>query len=423
MAGPAIPLILQGIPRLLPLLGGSLYSASQTDPEAIEYLMKKITGDKEKKKEVNETPTPEPEQDPQIPPSGIIEALDLVKETKKKVFSKEKLEEVFDSLEDLYDKDYQGLGKAREMVDSITGDYGIRMPFYEYFEDQYIGGVGDLGDPTAAKSIQSFAGSDYEIYQGLLQKHFEDNLGEEFVGYRIMNKDAATNFLTSKKIPAVSFSLDPRGARGFAFFANDAFMDPVTTGPRDDLVLVEAPIRADSLIMRGKGSEKEVVVNPKKSYNAETDIRIYNPYTGELIRDAESGSLKGTSLLNIGSDDFPKIDLSKYSMEEEKVNLSDSQVDKLKQFSDPQFNNVTAETITVSDKQVSGLEKFPRFVYTEDENIDGLKSGDWASRRNETGSNIKIDLSKLDLNKINFEKEGIIYDEIIPEEAIRKEKD
>ena len=39
----AIPLILQGIPRLLPLLAGSMYSASETDPQAIEYLMKLAT--------------------------------------------------------------------------------------------------------------------------------------------------------------------------------------------------------------------------------------------------------------------------------------------------------------------------------------------------------------------------------------------
>ena len=36
----AIPLILQGIPRLLPFLTGSTYMSSQ-NPEAIEYLMKK----------------------------------------------------------------------------------------------------------------------------------------------------------------------------------------------------------------------------------------------------------------------------------------------------------------------------------------------------------------------------------------------
>ena len=196
MAGPAIPLILQGIPRLLPLLTGGMYSASQTDPEAIEYLMKKITGDKDKKKEVIEKPTPEPEQGPPTPPSGIMETLDLVEETKKKVFSKEKLDTVFDNLEDLYEEDYQGFGPAKYMMDTIRGDYGINMPFYEYFEDRYHGGVGDLGDPSAAKGIAEY-GSDYETYRDLLQKYFKDNLGDEFVGYRLMNKDTVDKFLSS----------------------------------------------------------------------------------------------------------------------------------------------------------------------------------------------------------------------------------
>lgn len=47
----AIPLILQGIPRLLPLLAGSMYSASETDPQAIEFLMK-ITETKIKRKKL-----------------------------------------------------------------------------------------------------------------------------------------------------------------------------------------------------------------------------------------------------------------------------------------------------------------------------------------------------------------------------------
>ena len=418
----AIPLILQGIPRLLPLLAGSMYSASETDPQAIEFLMKKITGDKDKKKEVTEAPTPDPEQDPQIPPSGIVEALDLIEQTKKKVFSKEKLKDVFDSLEDLYDTDYQGLGKPRDMVDTLVGDYGMTMPFYEYFEDQYHGGVGDLGDPTAAKTITEY-GSDYEIYRDVLQKHFKDNLGDEFVGYRIMNKDAAEKFLKSKNISSAFFSFDPREARGFAFLAiSDAFMDPVTMGPRDDLVLVEAPIKADSLIMRGKGSEREVIIDPRKSFNTKTDIRIYNPYTGELIRDAESGSLKNTSLLNVGGDDFPTIDLSKYKMDPEKVNLNDDQVEKLKGFNNPEFRNVTAQTITVTDKEGKGTENFPRFVYTSEEDTSNLRSGDWASMGDKyEGPKVKkIDLSKLNLDKITFEKEGIIYDEIIPSDAIKE---
>ena len=86
MAVPTIPLILQGIPRLLPFLTGSMYMGSKA-PEAIEYLMKKdndgkiipfpeTTGIK--------TPDKEPDKDPDIPPSGIGEVLDLMEERKSK---------------------------------------------------------------------------------------------------------------------------------------------------------------------------------------------------------------------------------------------------------------------------------------------------------------------------------------------------
>jgi len=480
MAIQVVPPVLQGISRLLPLLTGGVYSASETDPEAIEYLMKLATSpvvsalrdtpsgtfsapdldeieiEQERMRELNKRITlpsdalskilitPESEGLPSlisspIPPEEKVSVDDIgftptpalkledmimtaENPAKKKVFSKEKLDTVFDNLENLYEEDYQGFGPAKNMMDTIRGDYGINMPFYEYFEERYHGGVGDLGDSSAAKAITGY-GSDYETYRDLLQKYFKDNLGDEFVGYRLMNSEDALEFLSSNTSAATSFSLRPREARAFAFYAiSDAFMDPITMGPRDDLVLVEAPIKADSLIMRGKGSEKEVVINPSKSYDVGTDIRLYNPYTGELIKDAESGSLKGTSLLNIGGEDFPKIDLSRYVMDEEKVNLSDNQISKLKEFNNIEFNNVSAETITVTDKEIKGRENFPRFVYTSDEDTSALRSGDWASQGDVYGGTKvkKIDLSKLDPNKITFEKEGILYDEVIPEEAIKK---
>jgi len=87
MAGPMTPLILQGIPRLLPMLGGSMYMGSEA-PKAIEYLMKK---DNEEGKIIpfpkatdNKTPDQEPDKDPDIPPSGIGEVLDLMEERKSK---------------------------------------------------------------------------------------------------------------------------------------------------------------------------------------------------------------------------------------------------------------------------------------------------------------------------------------------------
>ena len=87
MAGPAIPLILQGIPRLLPLLGGSMYMGSEA-PKAIEYLMKKENEEGKiipfPKATDNKTPNQEPDKDPDIPPSGIGEVLDLMDEKKEK---------------------------------------------------------------------------------------------------------------------------------------------------------------------------------------------------------------------------------------------------------------------------------------------------------------------------------------------------
>ena len=86
MAVPTIPLILQGIPRLLPFLTGSMYMGSKA-PEAIEYLMKKDNDGKIipfPETTSSKTPDKEPDKDPDIPPSGIGEVLDLMEERKSK---------------------------------------------------------------------------------------------------------------------------------------------------------------------------------------------------------------------------------------------------------------------------------------------------------------------------------------------------
>ena len=86
MAGPAIPLILQGISRLLPMLSGSMYMGSEA-PKAIEYLMKKDNDGKIilfPETTGNKTPDKEPDKDPDTPPSGIGEVLDLMEERKSK---------------------------------------------------------------------------------------------------------------------------------------------------------------------------------------------------------------------------------------------------------------------------------------------------------------------------------------------------
>ena len=265
------PLILQGIPRLLPLLGGSLYSASQTAPEAIEYLMKKITGDNEKKKEVNKTPTPEPEQGPPTPPSGIEEALNLIEKNQEKSKSKFTLPE----------KDVNDFFEVAGQYETIDGS----IEDYEY---AYHGGVGDLGNNKAAISIQQTEA--YPDYRMWVEEQAQTFLGDEFTGFRIANTKEVMSLLNNQKKNKIkSYTLNPRQAIGFGYMANEAFMDPDTTYPRGDLVIIESPIKSESLVMRGRPEETEVITDTTGV--SIKNSRIYNPYTGEVIYEPTKGPL------------------------------------------------------------------------------------------------------------------------------------
>ena len=75
----------------------------------------------------------------------------------------------------------------------------------------------------------------------------------------------------------------------FKHFTNKAFIDMKTGEPRKDLILVEAPLDVEGLVMRGKSSEDEIVfdnqfVNPEQ-------MNFYD-LNGKLIKGAQSGLLK-----------------------------------------------------------------------------------------------------------------------------------
>jgi len=125
--GPLASLPLQGLARYLPLLGGGAAAASQTDPKGLEYLKESLSSlinpasyslnpledileskiikfpEKNKGSEDNQTPNKDPDQDPKIPPSGIGEVLDLIKnkdENKTEKTTKTKIS--------IFDEGYEG---------------------------------------------------------------------------------------------------------------------------------------------------------------------------------------------------------------------------------------------------------------------------------------------------------------------------
>ena len=161
----------------------------------------------------------------------------------------------------------------------------------EDMESRYYGGVGDLGDNQAAKTIQKIDGyDDYAIY---IQEQAENFLGPEFKGFRITNTKEIMQLLNKQnKNKIKSFTLSPKQAVKFGYMANEAFMDPITTEPRGDLLIIESPIKSESLVMRGRPEEAEVISDTAKTSIKQS--RIYDPYTGEVVYEPTEGPLVDT---------------------------------------------------------------------------------------------------------------------------------
>ena len=178
-------------------------------------------------------------------------------------------------------------------------------PAYAYYEDLYAGGVGDLGDASAAQKIQNTYG--YDFYKKNIQNYLKKELGDEFVGYRLTTKKDLDSYLRGDKnaFKPTSFSLDPKQALQFANFANPRFMNQKTMNPRDDLVLIESPIRTESIVMRGRPDELEIVSDT--TYTSANELRVYDPRTGEILFEPQMGPLKDTGPLDFGGERIKKV--------------------------------------------------------------------------------------------------------------------
>jgi len=257
------------------------------------------------------SPTP-PEEKVKVEDIGFtpteapkIRDMILTAEDTKYIKDKDKLDQIFQGQDNLFKEgDY---GDPKVYFENVNTGYGF-VPFYEAWEDAYQGGVADLGDPKAASKITKY--DDYKEYQTMIQNYFRENVGDQFVTYRLTTEEDAKKFLNTdvKSYQAKSFTMSPRQAISFAYFANEKFMDMNTYQPKDNLVLLEVPIKPEYLVMRGKSGEKEVVAKTNKI--DKSDIRVYNPYTGEVVQDATTGFLKDSPLLDLGSEAVPTIKIN-----------------------------------------------------------------------------------------------------------------
>ena len=175
-----------------------------------------------------------------------------------------------------------------DIVETYPGQY---KPLHRYWEDIWEGGVGDTGQRIAG-DIMRAAGTEttkegfsapsyYEDYRSRLEEHARKTLGKTFPGYRLMSRGEMENLLEGGEATeeVKSYSLSKDKALWFQNFLGNA-------DKKDDLVLAEAPLFADGLIMRGKPQEAEIVYDNQFTFPKE--MNFYD-LDGNLIKGAEEG--------------------------------------------------------------------------------------------------------------------------------------
>jgi len=226
----------------------------------------------------------------------------------------DKINKFLEKQDSLYDDDYeiflmndqkklkQGIipENKKYTFDDLVERYGKYEPVHKYWEEQWSGSIGDLGSRIAGEIMRSggmqqtesgfTSPTYYEDYKGKLQELARKEFGKDFIGYRLMSKAEMDDLLNKGDAAndVKSYSLKKKSAMGFKHFTNKAFIDMKTGEPKADLVLAEAPLDVEGLVMRGNSSESEIVydnqfVNPEQ-------INFYD-LNGKLIKGAQSGFL------------------------------------------------------------------------------------------------------------------------------------
>ena len=234
-------------------------------------------------------------------------------EIKNKITTWEKkIDKYFEGIDELYDNEWYGSAKSiKDFIDNTTVDeddivydkqksiyqsYGMEKPIHEFFENEYMGGVGNLGNKDAAAVMQmgdlyslgEFNGPQYyQEYMDKLHGYTLNTLGKEFKVYRLSRKDEMEAFLNPDRPDEAtdpkSFSLSKDKALAFKDLWHDLFTTKEGK-PRKDLVLIETTVPYDSLIMRGHSGEHEIVVNGE--FLSGDEMNFYD-LKGNLIKGAD----------------------------------------------------------------------------------------------------------------------------------------
>jgi hypothetical protein len=153
----------------------------------------------------------------------------------------------------------KGAGKAKNALKSIVDPARLfeeveKIPRNQIIDDlrnAHIGGVGDFGDSNAKYYFSQIPGGKEYIKKS--QQVAKKNLGDRFMGYRLMSKDQFEDLQAGDVGDLLSFSLDQNIAEALRNF--------VTNQKRTDLVVAEVPLTPKHIVAFGHSGEKEIIVD------------------------------------------------------------------------------------------------------------------------------------------------------------------
>lgn len=134
---------------------------------------------------------------------------------------------------------------AEDLWGSLPATEGIQAA-----ENAWAGGVADFGDPTAGALVSQMPG--YHQYRQALQEQVRAVHGNQFVMYRAMTANQFEEWRSGTDMGAASFTFSRRLAENWKNF--QANQDK-------SMVVVQATIQPEFVVMRGKAEENELVID------------------------------------------------------------------------------------------------------------------------------------------------------------------
>jgi hypothetical protein len=195
----------------------------------------------------------------------------------------------------------KGTGKAKDALKALgkketpavdfarVFDEVDKLPTNQYIDDirsAHIGGVGNFGEGDAKYLFYRVPGGEKYIKQS--QQVAKKNLGNQFMGYRLMSRDEFEELQSGAVGDLLSFSLDRNAAEALRNF--------VKNQNRKDLVVAQVPLTPKHVVAFGSPGEKEIIVDTAQGWSMD-DFKLADPVKKAEAKEPKAPEIKKSGKL------------------------------------------------------------------------------------------------------------------------------